>query len=89
VDSQTTVTSTIPLTDSLLYTKFIDNKAMQTAIVTPKSSKAKNRLANMMNGSAACIVEQQKDDKVFLASMNRKYFFWVDLNFDPNWIVSI
>jgi hypothetical protein len=61
---------------------------MQTAIVTPKSSKAKNRLANIMGGDVTCIVEQQKDQKVFLASTNRKYFFWVDLNNDPNWIIS-
>jgi hypothetical protein len=61
---------------------------MQTAIVTPKSSKAKNRLANTMGGDVSCIVEQQKDQKVFLASANRKYFFWVDLSNDPNWIIS-
>jgi len=62
---------------------------MQTAIVTPKSSKAKNRLANTMGGDVSCIVEQQKDQKVFLASANRKYFFWVDLSNDPNWIISL
>ena len=62
---------------------------MQTAIVTPKSSKAKNRLANMMDGNATCIVEQHKDQKVFLASMNKQYFFWVNLSSDLNWIVSI
>jgi hypothetical protein len=62
---------------------------MQTAIVTPKSSKAKNRLANLMSGDATCIVEQQKDQKVFLASTNRKYFFWVNVNSDPDWIISL
>jgi hypothetical protein len=62
---------------------------MQTAIVTPKSSKAKNRLANLMDRNVTCFVEQQKDGKVFLASKNRKYFFWVDLNSDLNWIVSL
>jgi hypothetical protein len=62
---------------------------MQTAIVTPKSSKAKNRLANVMDGNSTCVVEQQKDQKVFLASTNRKYFFWVDLINDSNWIVSL
>jgi hypothetical protein len=62
---------------------------MKTAIVTPKSSKAKNRLVNLMAGNQTCIVEQHKDHKVFLASTNGKYFFWVDLNSDPNWIVSL
>lgn len=71
------------------YTKFIDNKAMQTAIVTPKSNKAKNRLANLMDLNGTCVIEQQKDGKVFLASQNKKYFFWVDIKSDPNWIVSL
>jgi hypothetical protein len=62
---------------------------MKTAIVTPKSSKAKNRLANLMDGNSTCVVEQQNNQKVFLASTNGKYFFWVDLNSDPNWIVSL
>jgi hypothetical protein len=62
---------------------------MKKAIVTPKSSKAKNRLANLMDGNSTCVIEQQNNQKVFLASTNGKYFFWVDLNSDPNWIVSL
>jgi hypothetical protein len=62
---------------------------MNTAIVTPKSSKAKNRLANLMSHNSTCFIEQKRDNKVFLASQNQKYFFWVDINSDPNWIVSL
>lgn len=62
---------------------------MKKAIVTPKSSKAKNRLANNMGGNQTCVVEQHKDHKVFLVSETGEYSFWVDLNSDPNWIISL
>jgi hypothetical protein len=59
---------------------------MSLVTVTPKSSKAKNRLANTMDGNSLCRVEQRVDGKVFLASANRKYFFWVnELSPDPHW----
>ena len=45
--------------------------------VKAKSSKAKNRLANLMDGNPNCVVEQDTGDELFLASENRKYFFWV------------
>ena len=44
--------------------------------VKPVSSKAKNRLANTMEGNPVCIVEQDVNGKLFLASENQKYFFW-------------
>ena len=61
---------------------------MDTAFVTPVSKKAKNRFAHMMDGMDDCIVEQHKGDKVFLASLNKKYFFWVNISKDPDWIVE-
>jgi hypothetical protein len=62
---------------------------METAFVIPKSSKAKNRLINLMQNDDECIVEQHKGDKVFLTSMNRKYHFWVNLNQDPHWEIDL
>jgi len=62
---------------------------METAFVTPKSKKAKNRLANMMEGNDECIIEQIKGNKVFLASMNKKYFFWVNITNDSDWSVDL
>jgi hypothetical protein len=53
--------------------------------VEPISSKAKNRFANMMDKLHGCNVEQETDDKMFLASINKKYFFWVDKLNDPDW----
>ena len=50
---------------------------MRKVTVKPKSSKAKNRLANMMEGNPICTVEQDTGCELFLVSENRKYFFWV------------
>lgn len=61
---------------------------MMTAFVTPKSKKAKNRFANVMQNEPECIVEQHKGDRVFLASMNNKYFFWVSVHNDTDWIIE-
>lgn len=62
---------------------------METAFVTPRSKKAKNRFANLMDSTDTCIIEQHKGNKVFLASMNRKYFFWAMLDNDPDWMVEL
>lgn len=53
--------------------------------VEPISSKAKNRFANMMDRLHGCHVEHETEDKLFLASINRRYFFWIDKTNDPNW----
>ena len=45
--------------------------------VKPISSKAKNRFANVMDNNPICIVEQDIGGELFLASENRRYFFWV------------
>ena len=50
---------------------------MRKVKVKPKSSKAKNRFANMLENNPVCIVEQDTGGELFLASENRKYFFWV------------
>lgn len=57
---------------------------MRKVIVKPKSSKAKNRLANMMESNPVCIVEQDTGSEMFLASENRKYFFWVSTRTGTN-----
>lgn len=61
---------------------------METAFVTPKSKKAKNRFANLMESEPMCFVEQDKGNRFFLRSANAKYFFWVDMNNDPNWQIE-
>ena len=53
--------------------------------VNPVSSKAKNRFANQMDSLHAMEVEQESDDKFFLASINRKYFTWVPKAGNDHW----
>jgi hypothetical protein len=60
----------------------------ETAFVTPKSRKAKNRFANLMENESQCFVEQMKGDSVFLRSMNGKNFFWANLHSDKDWILE-
>lgn len=62
---------------------------MNTAFIIPKSNKAKNRFANIMDSNDECIVEQHRDNKVFLASINGKYFFWVNINNDKDWKIEL
>ncbi len=57
----------------------------ELAFVTPKSNKAKNRFANLMNSNPECIVEQFKGNRVLLRSTNGKNFFWVDIKNDAHW----
>ena len=57
---------------------------MRKVVVKPKSSKAKNRLANIMDSNPVCIVEQDTGGELFLASENRKYFFWVSTRTGTN-----
>jgi hypothetical protein len=52
--------------------------------VKPKSSKAKNRLANIMNNNPICIVEQDTGGELFLVSENRNYAFWVSTRTGTN-----
>ena len=62
---------------------------MNTATVTPISRKAKNRFANLMGSDAQVIIEQHTGNRVFVASMNRKYFFWATLDTDADWMVEL
>ena len=56
----------------------------RTVTVKPKSSKSKNRLCNIMDGNPVCVVVVDTGEELFLASANRKYFFWVSLRTGTN-----
>jgi hypothetical protein len=62
---------------------------MAIAFVTPKSKKAKNRFANLMQSDPECVIEQHQTTKVFLTSSNGKNHFWVNLNNDNDWEVEL
>ena len=62
---------------------------METAFVTPKSRKARNRFANLMDNDDMCIIEQQTGTRVFLTSFNGRNHFWVNLQSDPDWDIEL
>ena len=55
--------------------------------VRPKTSKAKNRFANEMDLQHSCRVEKRDGNRVFLASISGKYFFWMNESSDDHWEV--
>ena len=65
---------------TLPYNTLIHKRPMnRTVTVKPKSSKAKNTFVNTLNSNPVFTVEQDTGEELFLASENRKYFFWVSL----------
>ena len=60
---------------------------MKTKFVTvkPKTNRAQNRFANCMDLLHSCRVEQEDADKMFLASISGRYFFWMDKENDEDW----
>jgi hypothetical protein len=56
--------------------------------VTPLSSKAKNRFSNIMQSFHACEVQQENGNMIFLASINRKYFFWIQREGNEHWRID-
>jgi hypothetical protein len=60
---------------------------MKTKFVTvkPKTSKAKNRFANLMDQLHSCKIEKEDQEKMFLASISGRYFFWMKKENDTNW----
>ena len=50
---------------------------MRKVTVKPKSSKAKNRFANVMDRNPVCIVKQDTGGELFLVSENGEYAMWV------------
>jgi len=62
---------------------------METAFVTPKSKKAKNRFHNLMDSIDEVLIEQIAGDKVFVTSLNRKNHFWVNLSGDKDWEIDL
>lgn len=56
--------------------------------VTPLSSKAKNRFANIMQSLHCCEVEQETDNMFFLVSINRQYCFWIQKKGNEHWKIE-
>jgi len=56
--------------------------------VSPISSKAKNRFVNIMGSFHTCEVEQETDDKFFLVSLNKMYYFWIQKDGNEHWKIE-
>ena len=59
-----------------------------TVEVSPRSTKAKNRFANIMGCDTICVVEQVNGNKIFLRSANNRYHFWVDVSSKEDWFIN-
>jgi hypothetical protein len=78
------------------YNKTVKQMQMTTKTkrvsVTPLSSKAKNRFANIMELFHTCVVEQEKlidgIPHLFLVSLNKSYCFWVPEKGNEHWKVE-
>ncbi len=55
--------------------------------VQPRSSEAKNRFENRMNGLHSCRVDKREYGKVYLSSMSGKYLFSIHEGGDDHWEV--
>ena len=56
--------------------------------VIPQSKIAKHRFVNYMNSFHACEVEKEKDDMLFLVSLNKEYCFWVQKTGNEHWKIQ-
>lgn len=57
--------------------------------LTPISSKAKNRLANILNNNPLVIVEQVKGTRLFCVNADRSWCSWIDSINDPHWKIVL
>lgn len=53
--------------------------------IEPISNLARDRFANIMDSLHGCIVEKEKDNMYFLASINKRYFMWLPKNGNEHW----
>lgn len=52
--------------------------------INPRSSKAKNRLANEMNNDPRMEIEQVNDTHIFAVSVSGSYSCWIKHQNDPH-----
>ena len=55
--------------------------------VEPISVIAKNRFVEDMQSLHSCVIEQEKDDMIHLASINKCYYFWLPKEGNEHWKV--
>ena len=53
--------------------------------VTPTTVHAKDRFVNIMDKFHSCRVQKTTENKYYLESLNKQYYFWVNKEGDQNW----
>lgn len=53
--------------------------------VQPVSDDAKDRFVNIMDSFHSCVVEQEENEMLFLASLNKCYYFTLPRGGNEHW----
>ena len=53
--------------------------------VTPTTAHAQDRFVNIMEKFHSCRVQKTTENKYYLESLNKQYYFWVNKEGDANW----
>lgn len=56
--------------------------------VSPITPKAKSNFNKIMCKFHSCRVKEEHDNKFYLESLNKMYYFWVNKKSDPNWRIE-
>ncbi len=53
--------------------------------VSPITPKAKRNFDEIMLKFHSCRVKEEQGTKMYLESLNKMYYFWMDKKSDPDW----
>lgn len=56
--------------------------------VSPLTDKAKNHFHFDMDDFHSCRVKDEKNGKMYLESLNKKHYFWMDAKNDSHWRIE-
>lgn len=56
--------------------------------VSPLSNKAKIHFHLDMDNLHSCRVKDEKDGRMYLESLNKKHYFWMNKKNDSNWRIE-
>jgi len=56
--------------------------------VSPLTIKARNHFHADMDNLHSCRVKDENHDKMYLESLNKKHYFWINKKDDKNWRIE-
>lgn len=56
--------------------------------VSPLSNKARYHFHLDMDDLHSCRVKEEKGDEMYLESLNKKHYFWINKKSDQNWKIE-